>query len=74
MPAHVAAVLSLALLSIHARASDEVGESPWDDGVRAELEEADDRGDLDAELAPEALLLREERDRVLFEDERDARE
>lgn len=69
MPAHVAAVLSIALLSVHARAS-----VPWDDGVRAELDEVEDRGAADAELTPEALLIQADRDRVLLEDERDALE
>ena len=69
MPAHVAAVLSIALLSVQARAS-----VPWDDGVRAELDEVEDRGAADAELTPEALLIQADRDRVLLEDERDALE
>jgi hypothetical protein len=68
MPAHVAAVLSIALLSVRARASDGAFEQPWDDGAPAALEEAEDRGAPEAELALDALLLGEDPALALDED------
>ena len=73
MPAHVAAVLSIALLAVHARGADGAGEVPWDDGARAALDEAEDRGAPEAELAPDALLLGgEDREPVVLDDDLDA--